>query len=287
MKKLLFFLLIIIILSQGCIAKNNSYFAIEVGTKPNQLGYNKGLEFCSGPIAITEFESKIFVLDKENYKINVYSIMGDFLNFIKIPNGFKYRDIVVNPESKDITLLTDKGIYIIKNDKLKKINELPDIIKNPYYLAIDKHGNIGMTGLDNKGRLKTGIYSLEGFIELNGFGLFFSYSGIQCLQTNHKEVLFIDNNSIVKKLFIDIQSDATPIGIDDEMNVYYVEPIKRGLIIYRIDKNEKIVNKKVNYSSRLIEDPVDVIRFMRVTPKGEIIALEVNPTECRVLRINL
>jgi hypothetical protein len=287
MKKLLFFLLIIIILSQGCIAKNNSYFVIEVGTKPNQLGYNKGLEFCSGPIAITEFESKIFILDKENYKVNIYSIMGDFLNFIKIPNGFKYRDIVVNPKFKDITLLTDKGIYIIKNDKLKKINELPDIIKNPYYLAIDKHGNIGMTGLDNKGRLKTGIYSLEGFIELNGFGLFFSYSGIQCLQTNHKEVSFIENNSIVKKLFIDIQSDATPIGIDDEMNVYYVEPIKRGLIIYRIDKNGKIVNKKVNYSSRLIEDPVDVIRFVRVTPKGEIIALEVNPTECRVLRINL
>ncbi|NLY74414.1 MAG: hypothetical protein GX075_03835 [Firmicutes bacterium] len=288
MKKIPILLLFLVLISQGCIADNDSSFIIEVGNKPNQLGYTVGVELSSGPIAITEFEDEVLILDKVNYKVNIYSTSGKFVTYKKIPKELVYKDIAVNPRNKDIMLLTDKGIFAIKDDKVNKIYDLPNIISLPYYFYIDKYGTIGITGLNDEGRLKSGIYNSEGvYTELKGVSVFLSYSGMRCLQTTNKEVVLTEREKFIKRFTINIQGFMTPIGISDDMSIYCVEPIKNGIILYRIDKNGKMINKKINYSSRLIGDPADIIRFIRVTQKSEIIGLEVNPKECRVLKIKI
>lgn len=287
MKKTLFIIVLVAILCMECFAESDFEFNIDVGEKPSQLGYKTGNEYDLGPIAITEYNNNIYILDGVAHKINIYTKQGEFKRCLYIPNNLQYRDLTVSAQN-NILLLSDKGIYKFKrNFKLEKIYDIPQLIDCPLYFSSDQFGVLALSGF-SKGREKVGLISpKESFKLLEGYEVVLSRLGLIGLQISKNEIELIKNGEILSKATINTESTMTVIGVTENMNVYCISPIKKGVILYRTNKEGETTRKKINYSSELIEGSFDIIKFIRVNQKGEVIALEVNRDKCRVLRISL
>ncbi len=284
MRKYLY-LVLIFVLGFTCLASSEVSFKILVGDKPSQLGYLEGDGFPIGPSAISEYQDEICILDKVNFKMNFYSANGEFKYSFPIPQGYNYYDVAINSKM-DILVLTDKGIFIKIKTTYKKLCDIPSSIGTPYYFFVNTNGIIVLNGLDNKGRVKSVMINANGnYRWLDGYGVFFSNSGLIGLQVSDTEFKIIQGTQIINTIKLNLSSTMTPIGFTDDMSVYCVEPKKQGLIIYKINKEGKINKQEIVYSSELIEGPPDIIKFLRVTQTGEIVGLEVHEKECKVLRI--
>src|SRR5690554_7290423 len=65
-----------------------------------------------------------------------------------------------------------------------------------------------------------------------------------------------------------------PVGLTDDMRVYFREATKTGNKISVIDKGGEIRSIEFEYQSLLIYDDSCMIRFFRVNQKGEVVCLE-------------
>lgn len=288
MKKILYIITLILLLSFGCYANSDQSFIIQNGNEPSQIGFSYAEGYSMGAIAIAENNGKIFILDDQDLKINVYTYAGEYKQSIYLPKelGF-YYDLAVNSQG-DIFLLTDKGIFIKQKNKfLEKKYDLPSCISGPMNISIDEKNNVIFTGMCKPGSPSTtlsGIFTAhEGFkeLKLNGYDIFTNYQGLIGLKNSKNTFTIYGNGKICNKISLD--SDMIiPFGIGDKMEVYCAELTRKEQKIYKFAKNGTYICKQIEFSSSFIEDDIDVLRTFKLTKEGNIIYLEANENGCKV-----
>lgn len=259
----------------GCTTKGSNMFIVEVGSEQEQLGLEiwKGDRPDVGPAGIDVNKAGIYILDKVNFRINLYSYDGKYKKSVYLPKDHKYYDIAIYIDGNP-AVLTDKGILVIdNNEKIIKISDIPDSIRLPYYFSIDKFGRIGLNGLSPKGRIVVGIIDPGGtFKILNGHRIFLSHSGYIGIQTSNETFEIRENEKLLNKVVI--KPSMTPFGLTDNMEVYCDEVTKTGSKISVINKKGEIRYIELEYQSLLIYDDNSMIRFFCINHKGELVYLE-------------
>lgn len=291
MKKSIIVLLFLLIISE-CYAGNENSFTLKIGKAPSQIGYSDETGYNIGPIALTEYNGNIYILDEVNLRINIYSAKGTYIKSYQLPkdHGF-YYDLAVNPRG-DILVLVNSGIYtLIGNNKLQKLFDLPKNVSAPCYISTDSNGNILFSGLNKPGGpvgMTSGIYyTNEKFTELEGYDIVSSNKGLVGVKTpENKFTIYNSQRELCGS--INIPSDMiVPFGLTDNMDVYCAEITTETTKIYKFSKDGKSISKEINFSSSLIGDDSDVIRAFQLTKNGEIICLDVNEERCKILIIQL
>ncbi|NLW47406.1 MAG: hypothetical protein GXY86_08730 [Firmicutes bacterium] len=288
MNKVILLSLLLLTTTQGCFAEKSS-FIIDIGEKPRQLGFEVINGYKDGPISLSEFDRKIYILDVVNKKINIYKYSGEYINSIHLPKTENlYQDIAINSQGQ-VLLLCENGIYILDKENLKKQYSLPDNVSVPYYFSINNRGNVIFNGLRKPGG-KTGIvcgeYKDRKFKELNGYIIVSSYKGLVGLWGPDNMVTIYDQGKISETIdtFLDT---VIPFGLNDNKELYCTERIASGYRFYKINKEGIINIKEMEFSSSLLGDESIILRSFRLTKNEEIICLDVNKDRCKVLIFRL
>lgn len=293
MRKFVISIIMLIMVSNGCYAASGiSSFDIPVGTERSQLGFLiKGSDDpFFGPVAIAVFKENIYILDEVNSRVNIYSTEGVYKDTIIIPKGLpypkgpSYNDIAISPEGK-VILFTSQGIYTLsKKEGLLKLHENPVGMSTALSMSIDKSGNLLLNGR-KKGWLMVGILNGNGkFKELTGDYIFSSFEGlIGLVKSNYTYAIMKDGKAKINRKF---SEDYIPIGLTDDMSIYFVEPQHGMVRIHRVDKEGKVFTKEIKFHSVLIEDAINFMKFFRVSRSGEVFVLEANDDICTVYRVS-
>ncbi|MCL6592325.1 MAG: hypothetical protein K6U80_20570 [Firmicutes bacterium] len=288
MKKILFLGLFIMSVNFGCSATIDQYFIIGIGNQSSQLGFTNDYGEAYGPVSISEFKNEIYILDDLNQRINVYSFQGKYKKSIGIPKELGiYQDLAVNSKG-EILLLTNNGIYkLFENKKIKKLYDIPGSISTPYYIIVDKLGNIALNGLSKPGEkmgVTSGIFTTKGeFKELNSYVILLSLKGLIGLKKAGNIFTILENGKIYSE-FVLSSDKVLPFGLNDNLEIYCTEPTEKGHKFYKLNKNEKKISdeKDIEFSSALLGDDSINLRSFRLSSQGNIICLDANKDRCRV-----
>ncbi len=281
---------LILVLLSGCFAQSNLSFSIKVGKEPSELMIKKNPWGYSGPNAIRAYDNDIYILDQENFKINVYTMQGQYKNSYNCQNDTAYSDIDIDSQG-NIMLLTNKGIYkILKNGEMLKSYDIPEIMKNPQFFSISESGNIAINGTSKDGREKSGIINTNGnFTELKGYRIFISEYGLIGLQVSETSVNLIEDGKVIDHININVKPYMIPIGIANDKSIYCtVSSENQGyILLYKINKKGIVAVKEVRLKSLISSEDIGLITSIRVNKNGEIILLEGNKENCRVTIVKI
>lgn len=285
MKTLRYLIILFLILICGCFAQKEFSFDIDIGSEKSEVQIKKYPWGYSGPNAIRKYNNEIYILDQENYKVNVYSNQGNYIRTFYLQKGLYYWDIAIDNDGK-VLLLTNKGIYSL-TDYGQLINKYDTtaLIKDPSFFSISKTGDIVLTGRD-----KSVFISKDGdFSELKGIRVFISNSGLIGLQVSDSKVNLLKDKKVIGHIDINVKPYMIPFGITDDKIIFCeVGSEKRGFIkIYKINQNGVLAVKEIKRESLISLEDVGIITSLRVNDKGEIIMLEGTKDNCKVSIISL
>lgn len=248
-------------------------FYIQVGNEFDQIGFveNNGDMPSRGPVALAVHNRKIYILDEINYRINVYSYQGEFLETVSLPKSFEYFDLHIDNQG-NIMVLTDKGIYKLFISEWRHIYDLPQNTTVPYYFSVDINNHVAISVLSQTGRIIIGLIKEDGsFIQLPGYRILSNRSGDTAIQTPD-DIIQIYNNGKTSTT-VTINGYMIPFGVSDK-SIYCLESTNNGLKIAKVYLDGKMQSREISFESDLIYDDTSYIKFFKVDEANKVVYLQ-------------